>query len=226
MYKMQQAKGRRAFDWQPHPILKEGKESTLLILSNHAHTLRAKRLGLSLRGYYKLLARFLANSGMVQEAWICEMFLQKKINHLFSGKRPAFKNEDAERSWESKEINRALQSMDRILLAADILELSKERFKPNGKQRSKLSPAEREHAKTRFRELTRNESADFAYKRISKELSRKGRKVSKETIRRACDKRFARESGCTYSEGKKKNKGRLAFAYFEKVAVPNLDKAW
>lgn len=225
MFKTQKAETRRIFDWQPNPILMEAKEATLLMLD--AQREKAKRLNLSLRAYYKILARFLESAGMQQEAWICEMFCQKNFNRLFS-KHPI---PESKRQWRSRddklsrEVDHLWDSMGRILLVADVLELLREFSKPNAaaKHKSKLSPAEIELAKIRFRELAQQQkSANFAYKYIAKELSQGGRQISRATVRRACDEKFAEQSGCTYGKKSMKNKRRRGFALLH---LDNLEKA-
>jgi len=209
MQKTQNAKERR--DWQPRPLPIESKESVLLMLE--AQREKAKRLRLSLRAYYKILARFLDGAGMLQEAWICEMFCQKNLNRLFS-KHPI---PESKRQWRSRddklsrEIDRLDDSEGRILLVADVLELFRQFSKPNtaDKHKSKLSPTEIKLAKIRFRELTQQQnSANFAYKSIAKEFSRRNRHISESTARRACNEKFAKISKCTYGKKQRKSKQR------------------
>jgi len=195
-------KGRLERVWSPDRFPKEMKEGIHKCLYNYFVETQAKALGLSTREYYKILENAFEDRGARQEAWVCRMVQQKRFDQLFS-KEPTSLDSREERD----NFTLVYDCIDRILELQEAFSSFQKLLRPRKKlpqHKSALSPAEIELARTRFRELTgdRGLSDNRAYDQIAGELTKGMRKVSKTTIRRVCDEKFAGFSRCTYGSAK------------------------
>lgn len=202
---------QRMRERKPKPLAMDDKEnlsgSLILYWGYVTHTLKV-----TFPEYLKLLEGFFESSLFHREAWVCRMFREKKFRRLFSEPDLPLDTEDGrEQSLDYGEL------LDRIWLVSRALrEFSGNlRNEIAPQQSEKVSAAEISFAKQRFEELTQDEnqplSANLAYEQIAKELRKlrgsknsKKLEVSKTTIRRMCNEKFARQSGCTYGAQKEK----------------------
>lgn len=201
-------KGRLERIWFPDRFPREMKEGIHNCLYNYFVETQAKALGLSMSGYYTILENAFEDRGAKQEAWVCRMIQQNKFNQLFN-KEPT----NLDSTEERDNFTHVYDCIDRILELQEAFNSFQKLLRPRKKlpqHKSALSPAEIELARTRYRKLTgeRGLSDNRAYEQIARELTKASRKVSKTTIRRVCDGRFAGFSGCTYDS---KTQPKIAF---------------
>lgn len=193
------------------PLAKDDKENLSNSLILYWGTVE-DRLQLTFSEYLKLLEGFFYDSSFHREAWVCRMFRERKFRQLFSEADLPLDTEGGRR--QCMEYG---QLLDRILLATSALrQFSKNlRNEIAPRQNPRASTGEINFARRRFKELTQDEkqplSANLAYERIADELSKSRRsnkskksEVSKTTIRRMCDEKFARQSGCIYGAQEEK----------------------
>jgi hypothetical protein len=196
---------------KPKPLAKGDKEnlsgSLILFWSRVTYTLKV-----TFPEYLKLLGGLFESSGFHREAWVCRMFREKKFHQLFSEADLPLDTEGGRRQClEYGEL------LERILLASCALrEFSRNlRNEIAPQQRERVSTAEINFVRKRFKQLTQDEkhprSANLAYSEIAGDLRRLRRlkkskklEVSETTIRRMCHEKFARQSGCIYGAQEEK----------------------
>jgi hypothetical protein len=196
---------QRMRERKPKPLAKDDKEnlsgSLILYWNRVTNTLKV-----TFPEYLKLLEGLFESSGFNREAWVCRMFREKQFHQLFSEADLPLDTEGGRRQClEYGEL------LERILLASCALRKFSKNLRNEiaPQQRERVSTAEVSFAQKRFKQLTEDEkkprSANLAYRDIARDLrrlrrSKKSKKleVSKSTVRRMCDERFARQSGCIY----------------------------
>lgn len=187
------------------PLAKDDKDNLSNSLILYWRTVE-DRLQLTFSEYLKLLEGFFYNSSFHREAWVCRMFRERNFRQLFSEADLPLNTDGGRR--QCMEYGKLL---DRILLATSALrQFSKNlRNEIAPRQNARVSTGEINFARRRFKELTQDEkqplSANRAYGKIAEELrksrrSNKSKKleVSKTTVRRMCNEKFANQSGCIY----------------------------
>jgi hypothetical protein len=232
MYKVRMVKGKPAVGketinrvgrhrWFPDRLSKDYRDAVFNVLDADIAHARAKKLNLSLSGYYKMIGDFLRSEGMEQEAWICEMFRHKQFRTLFAN-RPSRDSVTFQRkasAYRRSETEKVWDSMGHIIAASDALEFFRRyHLEPaiTATHKSKLSTGEIARARQRFHELTTSSepmSANQAYKRVARELTKPRRRVHHTTVRRVCDDKFAEQSNCNYGMKPKRKDKRPQYAF-------------